>query len=113
MDFVVGLSKTLGKFDPIWVVDDRLNKSAYFIPVRIEQLAKVYVKEIARYHGNRDYIIKWDSIGLDKDLKYEDESISILDRDVRKLRTKEIKSMKVQWKHRPIKKSTWKIEKIM
>ncbi|WMV32246.1 hypothetical protein MTR67_025631 [Solanum verrucosum] len=50
MDFVVGLSKTLVKFDFIWVVVDRLSKSAHFITVRIDynvhQLAKVYVKEI-------------------------------------------------------------------
>ncbi|KAH0646659.1 hypothetical protein KY284_034543 [Solanum tuberosum] len=55
MDFVVGHPKTLGKFDSIWVVVDRLTKSAHFIPVRIdynaEQLAKVYVKEIVRLHG--------------------------------------------------------------
>ena len=55
IDFVVGLPKTLRKFDSIWVVVDRLTKSAYFILVRIdynaEQLAKVYVKEIVRLHG--------------------------------------------------------------
>ncbi|WMV50347.1 hypothetical protein MTR67_043732 [Solanum verrucosum] len=55
MDFVVGLPKTLGRFDSIWVVVDRLTKSAHFIQVRIdynaEQLAKVYVKEIVRLHG--------------------------------------------------------------
>ena len=55
MDFVVGLPKTLGKFDSIWVVVDRLTKSTHFIPVRIYynavQLAKVYVKEILRLHG--------------------------------------------------------------
>ncbi|WMV49431.1 hypothetical protein MTR67_042816 [Solanum verrucosum] len=54
MDFVVGLPKTLGKFDFIWVVVDRLTKSAHFISIRIdynvEQLAK-YVKEIVRLHG--------------------------------------------------------------
>ncbi|KAH0730183.1 hypothetical protein KY289_001371 [Solanum tuberosum] len=54
MDFVVGLPKTLGKFDSIWVVVDRLTKSTHFILVRIdynaEQLAKVYVKEIVRLH---------------------------------------------------------------
>ncbi|WMV43229.1 hypothetical protein MTR67_036614 [Solanum verrucosum] len=55
MNCVVGLPKTLGKFDSILVVVDRLTKSAHFIPVRIdyhdEQLAKVYVKEIVRLHG--------------------------------------------------------------
>ncbi|WMV58523.1 hypothetical protein MTR67_051908, partial [Solanum verrucosum] len=55
MDFVVGLPKTLAKFDSIWVVVDRLTMSAHFISVKIdynaEQLAKVYVKEIVRLHG--------------------------------------------------------------
>ncbi|WMV42682.1 hypothetical protein MTR67_036067, partial [Solanum verrucosum] len=55
MDFVVGLPKTVGKFDSIWVVVDRLTKSAYFISIKLnynaEQLAKVYVKEIVRLHG--------------------------------------------------------------
>ncbi|XP_060202429.1 uncharacterized protein LOC132630845 [Lycium barbarum] len=32
MDFVVGLPRTLVKLDAIWVVVDRLTKSAYFIP---------------------------------------------------------------------------------
>ncbi|WMV59256.1 hypothetical protein MTR67_052641 [Solanum verrucosum] len=59
-----------------------------------------HVSMLRIYHGEGDYIIKWDSIVLDKDLQYEEESIAILDRDVRKLRTKEIKSVKVQWKHR-------------
>ena len=34
MDFVVGLLKTLGKYDSIWVIVDRLTKSAHFIPVK-------------------------------------------------------------------------------
>ncbi|WMV13720.1 hypothetical protein MTR67_007105 [Solanum verrucosum] len=269
MDFVVCLPKTLGKFDSIWVVVDRLTKSANFILVRVDynaqQLAKAYVKEIVRLHGvtfsiisdrgtqftskfwgklheelgihltfsiafhtqtdgqsettiqmledmlracvidfgghwdkflplwwfedgdvkplgvdlvkdsqdkvrsiqakllgaqsrqkkyvdrkvrnmtfqareqvlikvspmkgvmryigpfeilhyvgpvaYRDYIIKWDSVLLYKDLQYEEEPIAILDRDVQKLRTKEIMSMKVQWKHRPVEKATWETEK--
>lgn len=43
-----------------------------------------------------DFIIKCDSIVLVKDLQYEEETIAILDRDVRKMRTKEFKSVKVQ-----------------
>ena len=55
MDFVVGLPKRLGKFDSIWVIVDRLTKSAHFIPVKVtynaEKLAKIYISEIVRLHG--------------------------------------------------------------
>ncbi|XP_049406042.1 uncharacterized protein LOC125869618 [Solanum stenotomum] len=61
MDFVVGLSKTMGKFDFIWVVVDRLTKSSHFILVRVDynvqQLARIYVKEIVRLHGVPLFII--------------------------------------------------------
>ncbi|WMV41812.1 hypothetical protein MTR67_035197 [Solanum verrucosum] len=72
-----------------------------------------HVSMLKKYHRDVDYIIKWDSILLDKDLQYEEEPVAILDRDVRKLRSKEIKSVKFQWKHRPIEEATWKIEKDM
>ena len=55
MDFVVGLPCTLGKFDAIWVVVDRLTKSTHFVPVQTtnnsEKLAKIYIREIVRLHG--------------------------------------------------------------
>ena len=55
MDFLVGLPKTLGKFDSIWVIVDRLTKYAHFIPVKMtsnaEKLAKLYISEIVRLHG--------------------------------------------------------------
>ena len=55
MDFVVGLPKTLGKFDSIWVIVDRLTKSAHFIPVKMtynaEKLAKLYISKIVRLNG--------------------------------------------------------------
>ena len=55
MDFVVGLPKMMGKYDSIWVIVDRLTKSAHFIPVKVnynaEKLAKIYVSEIVRLHG--------------------------------------------------------------
>ena len=55
MDFVVGLPKTLGKFDSIWVIVDRLTKSAHFIPVKVtynaEKLARLYISEIVRLNG--------------------------------------------------------------
>ena len=55
MDFVVGLPRTPKGLDAIWVIVDRLTKSAHFIPIKIkyslERLAGLYVSEIVRLHG--------------------------------------------------------------
>ena len=55
MDFVVGLPKTMSKYESIWVIVDRLTKSAHFIPVKVtynaEKLAEIYISEIVRLHG--------------------------------------------------------------
>ena len=55
MDFVSGLPLTPSKKDSIWVIVDRLTKSAHFIPVHtdfsLQKLAKLYVAEIVRLHG--------------------------------------------------------------
>ena len=55
MDFVSGFPLTQQKHDSVWVIVDRLTKSAHFILVRIDyfmdRLAKLYVKEIVTLHG--------------------------------------------------------------
>ncbi|KAK5839668.1 hypothetical protein PVK06_008494 [Gossypium arboreum] len=55
MDFVSGLPVSASKKDAIWVVVDRLTKSAHFIPVRtdfsLDKLAELYVSQIVRLHG--------------------------------------------------------------
>lgn len=55
MDFVVRLPKTTKGYDSIWVIVDRLTKSAHFIPVcstySMDRYAQLYVQEIVRLHG--------------------------------------------------------------
>ena len=55
MDFVVGLPLTRRRHDSVWVVVDRLTKSAHFLPMRtdysLDKLAELYIKEIVRLHG--------------------------------------------------------------
>nr|GFA99517.1 putative reverse transcriptase domain-containing protein [Tanacetum cinerariifolium] len=55
MDFVTGLLRTPSGYDSIWVIVDRLTKSAYFLPKKktdsIEKLAELYLKEIMCKHG--------------------------------------------------------------
>jgi hypothetical protein len=47
MDFILSLPKTPTGEDSIWVVVDRLMKSAHFIPIKVkdpmDKLAKLYV----------------------------------------------------------------------
>ncbi|WMV41855.1 hypothetical protein MTR67_035240 [Solanum verrucosum] len=45
MDFVVGLPKTLGKFDSIWVVVDKMIKSTHFIPTDEQSERTIQVLE--------------------------------------------------------------------
>ena len=55
MDFVVGLPRSRDGYDSIWVIVDRLTKSAHFLPVKatysVAKLAKLYVKHIMCLHG--------------------------------------------------------------
>ena len=69
-----------------------------------------HVSMLKRYHGDGNYIIRWDSVLLDDNLSYEKEPVAILDSVIRKLRSREIASIKVQWKNRPVEESTWEKE---
>ena len=55
MDFVSGFPLTQRKHDSVWVIMDRLTKSAHFLSVRLDysmdRLAELYVSEIVRLHG--------------------------------------------------------------
>ena len=55
MDFIVGLPKSKTNHDAIWVIVDRLTKSAHFLPINerytIERLVNLYLKEIVVRHG--------------------------------------------------------------
>ncbi|GKD10542.1 putative reverse transcriptase domain-containing protein [Tanacetum coccineum] len=55
MDFVMKLPKSSQGYDTIWVIVDRLTKSAIFVPMRetdpLEKLARMYLKEVGTRHG--------------------------------------------------------------
>nr|GEV62515.1 hypothetical protein [Tanacetum cinerariifolium] len=55
MDFITKLPKTTNGYDTIWVIVDRLTKSAHFLPMRendpMEKLMKLYMKEVVTRHG--------------------------------------------------------------
>ncbi|GJS83333.1 putative reverse transcriptase domain-containing protein [Tanacetum coccineum] len=65
MDFVTKLPKSSQGCDTIWMIVDRLTKSAILVPMRetnpMEKLARMYLKEIKReeYSNSRGYVACW------------------------------------------------------
>jgi hypothetical protein len=61
MDFIVGLPLTDRKFNSIWVIIDRLTKSAHFIPMhtfyRAKKYVELYISHILCLHGVSKIII--------------------------------------------------------
>ncbi|KAI3792250.1 hypothetical protein L2E82_06124 [Cichorium intybus] len=55
MDFITKLPRTPRGYDSIWVIVDRLTKSAHFIPIRedfqVSKLAEIYTREVVKRHG--------------------------------------------------------------
>ncbi|GJR74473.1 putative reverse transcriptase domain-containing protein [Tanacetum coccineum] len=68
MDFVTKLPKTPNGYDTIWVIVDRLTKSAHFLPMKetnpMKKLMKLYMKEVVTWHGVPVFIIS------DRDSKF-------------------------------------------
>nr|GFC30966.1 putative reverse transcriptase domain-containing protein [Tanacetum cinerariifolium] len=54
MDFIIKLPRTPSGYDSIWVIIDRLTKSAHFISInekfKMERLTRLYLKEIVCRH---------------------------------------------------------------
>nr|GFA17292.1 putative reverse transcriptase domain-containing protein [Tanacetum cinerariifolium] len=68
MDFVTKLPKSSQGYDTIWVIVDRLAKSAIFTPIRetdlMDKLKRIYLKEVVMRHGIPVSIIS------DRDLRF-------------------------------------------
>nr|GEU93793.1 retrotransposon protein, putative, Ty3-gypsy subclass [Tanacetum cinerariifolium] len=61
MDFITKIPKSSQGFDTIWVIIDRLTKSAHFLPIRendpLDKLARLYLNKIVVRHGIQVSII--------------------------------------------------------
>ncbi|GJY62097.1 putative reverse transcriptase domain-containing protein [Tanacetum coccineum] len=67
MDFITKLPKTAAGFDSIWVIVDRLTKSAHFLPMRetdlTEKLTRLYMKDIVARHEIVRSPVCWAEVG--------------------------------------------------
>ncbi|XP_069145565.1 uncharacterized mitochondrial protein AtMg00860-like [Solanum lycopersicum] len=112
--FVKGFSSTvsqltnLTKHNVPFVYSDKCEESfqnlktllttAPILTLPVEGKANVVADALSRKAGSMRSLahLQWDSFLLDENLSYEEEPVAILDREVRKLRSKEIASIEVQ-----------------
>ena len=72
-----------------------------------------HVSMLHKYIGDPSRITPIQDVQVTKDLTYEEVPIAILDRQVKKIRNKEIASVKVLWRNQQTEEITWEAEDIM
>ncbi|XP_047253561.1 uncharacterized protein LOC107852154 [Capsicum annuum] len=92
-----------GKLSPRYIgsleILQRVKPVAYrlALPLSLSGVHPVFhVSMLKKFHGDGNYMICWDSVLIDENLSYKEEPVAILDRDIRKLRTREIASVKIR-----------------
>nr|GEW15656.1 putative reverse transcriptase domain-containing protein [Tanacetum cinerariifolium] len=150
MDFVSKLPRTLSGYDTIWVIVDRLTKSAHFLPMReddsMDKMTKQYLKEVVTRHGipisiifDRDprlelpqklsrvhstfhvsnfkkclsdepLAIPLDELHIDDKLRFVEEPVKIINREIKRLRQSRILIIKVRWNSKQGPGYTWEPE---
>ncbi|GJV03134.1 putative reverse transcriptase domain-containing protein [Tanacetum coccineum] len=108
MDFVMKLPKSSQGYDIIWVIVDRLTKSAIFIPMRethpMDKLARMYLKEC---HADEPLAVPLDGLHFDDKLHFVEEPVEIVGREVKRLKRSRIPLVKVRWNSKQGPEFTW------
>ncbi|XP_070009583.1 uncharacterized protein [Nicotiana sylvestris] len=98
-----------GKLSPRYVgsyrVTQRIGQVAYRLelPPEMSLVHPVFhVSMLKKVVGDRSTIVPIEDIEVNEELSYEEIPVAILDRQVRKLRNKEVASVKVLWKSQQV-----------
>ncbi|WMV58204.1 hypothetical protein MTR67_051589 [Solanum verrucosum] len=109
-----------GKLSPRYIGPYRISKRIDNVAYELElpqELVTVHpvfhISMLKKCMGDPSLIIPTEDIGIKDSLSYEEILLQILDRQVRKLRTQEVASVKVLWRNQFVEKATWEAEEDM
>ncbi|WMV37626.1 hypothetical protein MTR67_031011 [Solanum verrucosum] len=109
-----------GKLSPQYIVPYKISKRIGNVAYELElsqELGAVHpvfhISMLKKYMDNPSLIIPTEDIGINDSLSYEEIPVQILDRQVRKLRIKEVTSVKVLWRNQFVEVATWEAEEDM
>ncbi|XP_009766246.1 uncharacterized protein [Nicotiana sylvestris] len=109
-----------GKLSPRYIgpyrILRRIGQVAYELELP-QELAVVrpvfHVSMLKKFMGDPSLVVPTEVIGVKDSLSYKEIPMAILDRQIRKLRTKEIASVKVHWRNQKVEEATWEAEEDM
>nr|GEU29264.1 hypothetical protein [Tanacetum cinerariifolium] len=127
MDFITKLPKSLQGFDTIWVIVDRLTKSAHFLPIRendlLEKLERLelpqelsrvhhtfHVSKLKKCYADEPLVMPLEGIHVDDKLQFVEEPVEIIEREIKRLKRSQIPLVKVHWNSRRGPEFTWERE---
>ena len=109
-----------GKLSPRYIgpyrIVKRVGNIAYELelPLEVEAVHPVFhISMLKKCMGDPSLIIPTEDIGIKDSLSYEEIPVQILDRQIRKLRTKEVALVKVLWRNQFVEDATWEAEEDM
>nr|XP_009768542.1 PREDICTED: uncharacterized protein LOC104219544 [Nicotiana sylvestris] len=115
--FEVGEAELLGTnlmhqvMEKVKIIQERLkaaqSRQKSYADIRRRKL------EFQKVVGDPSTIVPIEAIEVNEELSYEEISVAIFDRQVRKLRNKEVTSVKVLWKSQQVEEATWEVESEM
>ncbi|XP_020685235.1 uncharacterized protein LOC110101611 [Dendrobium catenatum] len=116
----VSIFGRVSKLNPRYVrpfeIIERVDNSAYrlLLPDQMSDIYNVFhVSSLRKWISDSGKKLSADDIEVQENLQYRDEPENILAFDVKKLRSKHIPMVKVQWKHRTTREATWEKESDM
>ncbi|CAM8974645.1 unnamed protein product [Rhodiola kirilowii] len=109
-----------GKLSPRYIgpfeILERVGNVAYrlALPPTLSSVHPVFhVSMLRKYISDHSHVLEYERLQMGDSLSYEEQPVAILDRQVKRLRNKEIASVKVQWKNHTEAEATWESEKDM
>ncbi|KAK2445863.1 hypothetical protein QL285_016745 [Trifolium repens] len=109
-----------GKLSPWFIgpfeILERVGPVAYrlALPPDLSGVHPVFhISMLRKYLYDPSHVISHEDVQLDENLSYTELPVAIIDKEVRRLRSKDIVSVKVLWKGPSGEEATWESEEVM
>ncbi|KAK8990065.1 hypothetical protein V6N11_008582 [Hibiscus sabdariffa] len=109
-----------GKLSPRYIgpfeVLEKVGPVAYrlALPPEFDKIHNFFhVTMLRRYRSDPSHVLEPKEVELNPDLSYEEEPVQILDREVKRLRNKNVSLVKVLWRNHKVEEATWEPEETM